>query len=32
MDKSNKMKIRMRINENFENMNKMKGKMQIKCG
>jgi len=26
------MKIKMRIKENFENMYKMKGKMQIKCG
>jgi len=26
------MKITMRTKENFENMNKMKGKMQIKCG
>jgi len=26
------MKIKMRIKENFESMNKMKGKMQIKCG
>jgi len=26
------MKVTMRINENFENMNKTKGKMQIRCG
>jgi len=26
------MKVTMRINENFENVNKMNGKMQIRCG
>jgi len=32
MNKSHKMKFKMRMKWSFENMNKMRGKMQIKCG